>query len=160
MRVTTKRQIMVQFFNGLTGSIGKDKNSKPTIRPNVKYLVFQPGSTFTLTCENKLANVTWKSPDNFRIPPAAKTVRSTTSRRIPNPENYIIFAKLTVSNATYADTGYYMCQNVEDASAFSEQFVFIPGKKVIVRYFKKCCLELKTKQYLFNYFFFVVALFK
>lgn len=123
------------IFTGITETSNKDEISKPTIRPNVKYLVFQPGSTFELNCESKrsIGNVTWQLPDDFRIPPAAKTLRSTTTWGVSSANNGILVATLTVSNATYADTGYYTCHYVEDASALSEQFVFIPGMQVMVR---------------------------
>lgn len=38
-----------------------------------------------------------------------------------------ILATLTVSKVTYADTGYYICQNVENEELFSELYIFVQG---------------------------------
>lgn len=99
--------------------------TKPVIRPPVKYLVFQPGSTFALTCETTIlrGNVSWESPKT-EFPPVYKT--STTISTWKREENNITVAILTVSNATYADTGYYACKRENDQT-FSKQYVFIPG---------------------------------
>jgi len=96
---------------------------KPIIRPTVKYLVFQPGSTFNLTCQTRKStgNVTWLLPDS-QIP--TTSINKITRTHITSDKTVVI---LTVSNATYANTGYYTCQTVENDQLSSEQYVFIQG---------------------------------
>jgi len=96
---------------------------KPIIRPTVKYLVFQPGSTFNLTCETRksIGNVTWLLPDS-RTP--TTSTNKTTWAHVTSDKTVVI---LTVSNATYANIGYYTCQTLENDQLSSEQYVFIQG---------------------------------
>ncbi len=102
-------------------------NSKPIIRPSVKYLVFQPGSTFNLTCEindsNAGNNFTWQPPESRNPPSDGKKV-SSSMQTWARSKNGLT---LTVPNATYADTGYYTCQNLENYKLHTKQYVFIQG---------------------------------
>ncbi len=118
-------------------------NFKPIIHPSVKYLVFQKGSTFKLTCETNgsIRNVTWQSPDS-RIPPIVKASKSIKRWRESQTNKGITVATLTVLNATYADTGYYTCLNVQNTSMFSEQYVFIQGR--IMQICSKCVFNITT----------------
>lgn len=121
------------YFTISTGIIRKTNkdlnNYEPTIRPNVKYLVFQPGSTFKLTCEGKrsIGNITWQLPDFLIISQNNQTQKFTSTWGVSDTDKGIILATLTVSNATYADSGYYTCQNKDDTNIFSKQYIFIPG---------------------------------
>lgn len=105
-------------------SENKGDTSKPIIRPVFKYRAFQPGSTFELTCETttsaSMQNVTWQLPDSG----SSFTPKGTTEW---TKTGNFIKTTLKISSATYADTGYYTCQNVDDETVFSEQFVFIQG---------------------------------
>ena len=106
-------------------------DSKPIIRPAVKYLVFQPGSTFNLTCEvnsGSKENVTWELPES-RNPPSDEQKTSVSRMTWARSENgFKSVVTLTVSNATYADTGYYKCLNlVNEKLLISKQYVFIQG---------------------------------
>jgi len=106
--------------------ISQAENSKPIIRPLVKFLVFQSGSTFNLICEinRSKGNISWLLPES-RIPPATRTSKDKTTWTIK--ENDVTSATLTVSNAAYSDTGYYTCQNVQNEELFSELYVFVQG---------------------------------
>lgn len=104
-------------------------------------MVFQKGSTFKLTCETNgsIRNVTWQSPDS-RIPPIVKASKSIKRWRESQTNKGITVATLKVLNATYADTGYYTCLNVQNTSMFSEQYVFIQGR--IMQICSKCVFNI------------------
>ena len=129
----SKNKKIILFILLLTGnnkSHSNDQDSKPIIRPSVKYLVFQPGSTFKLTCETSgsIRNVTWKWPVS-QIPHGFnKTYTYAMTRwRGSRTNKRITVATLTVTDATYVHTGYYTCLDVQNKSIFSEQYVFIGG---------------------------------
>ncbi len=96
---------------------------KPMIRPTVKYVVFQPGSTFNITCETRksIGNITGFLPlSQIDVAPTIKI----TWKNITSDKTVLI---LTVSNATYGHTGYYSCHSVENDQLSSELYVFVQG---------------------------------
>ncbi len=116
-----------------------ESDPKPIIRPPVKYKVFQPGSTFNLTCETtkSIRNVTWQTPDSrnstLSLPINKKETNSKTTWT-ESRKNSIIIATLTVFTATYADTGYYTCKSAVNDDVFVKQYIFIQGKIQIVAF--------------------------
>lgn len=124
-----RKNRVTKIYTCKTDWSAKSSNDKPIICPSVKYLVFQPGSTFNLTCEMNSSKsggnvITWKSPESVN-PPGVKTSVSRTRWSVA--ENGFTVATLTVSDATYADTGFYTCQSTENDRLFQEQYVYIQG---------------------------------
>ncbi len=105
-------------------------NFAPIIRPSVKYLVFQPGATFNLTCESRSKGfkTIWEPEIRVTFPddPMRKYIHTW-----ENMEDGRIVNRLTVSNATVFDSGYYNCYNIEEEetnyTVFSRQYIFIKG---------------------------------
>lgn len=96
----------------------------------MRYLVFQPGSTFILTCEiGSEWNVSWQVPERIADDGTTSSIADdlhyyTTFMYNSNNSNLLI-AVLTIVNASFVDTGCYLCQRQDDKTKFAEQYVFI-----------------------------------
>jgi len=106
----------------------------------VKFLVFQPGSTFNLTCEIGSAwNISWQVPErtayNDRTSSSiADDLHYYITLKYSSNNTNLLTAVLTIVNASFVDTGCYLCQRQDDKTKFSEQYVFIESMLAILAF--------------------------